>query len=149
MHLLRIELLAERGEVRNIPEQDGHLPPLAFQAPRVRSGSSLQDGRVRQERTRLAGGRWSRAVLSIPGSGEGASGVASWFPQLRRTCARRQVALQRGHFTSSGVHTARQNRAAEGLSKLHDGHVSDYTIRRPEPIAPSLEIIVPADPRRA
>src|SRR5271166_2606609 len=31
MDLLGIELLAERREVRDIPEQDGHLPPLAFQ----------------------------------------------------------------------------------------------------------------------
>ena len=31
MDLLGIELLAERGVVREISEQDGHLPPLAFQ----------------------------------------------------------------------------------------------------------------------
>ena len=31
MDLLGIELLAERGEIRDVPEQDGHLPPLAFQ----------------------------------------------------------------------------------------------------------------------
>src|SRR5208337_1763153 len=38
MDLLGIELLAERGEVRDITEQDGHLPPLAFQR-----GASAQD----------------------------------------------------------------------------------------------------------
>src|SRR5579862_6043839 len=40
MDLLRIELLAECGEIRDVSEQDGHLPPLSFQR-RARSHDLL------------------------------------------------------------------------------------------------------------
>ena len=80
------------------------------------------------------------------GSGEGAVGVASWLPHAPQNRAPTDtVAPQRGHFTSSGVPHCSQNRAAEGLSNLHDAQVIGLRNPRAKPIATSLVIIVPAN----
>jgi hypothetical protein len=57
-------------------------------------------------------------------SEDAASGVTSWFPHApQKRAPAETVALQREHFNSSGVPHCSQNRDAEGLSNLHDGHV--------------------------
>src|SRR5208337_815734 len=94
----------------------------------------------------LAGGLLVSCGFEYEGSLAEASGVASWFPHAPQNRAPADtVALQRGHFNSSAVPHCSQNRAAEGLSNLHDGHVIGLRGSRAEPIAPSLEIIVPSD----
>jgi hypothetical protein len=81
------------------------------------------------------------------GSGDAASGVASWFPHAPQNRAPAEtVALHREHFNSSGVPHCSQNRDAEGLSNLHDWHVIGLrSSPRVEPIARTLEIIVQVD----
>ena len=63
------------------------------------------------------------------GSGAGASGLARGFPHAPQNRAPADtLALQREHFSSSGVPHCSQNRDAEGLSNLHDEHVIATTL---------------------
>ena len=72
----------------------------------------------------MAGGLLVPRGFECKGSVDGASGVTSWYPHAPQNRAPADtVALQRGHFTSSGVPHCSQKRAAEGLPNLHDAHI--------------------------